>query len=164
MKAKPAIVALATSAMLGSSAWAQTPASSEGIGGFYAGSYQCEDGEHGVVLDLNVDERPQGRGLKVTGTLGFFPVLGGREGEFAHVAGSFSILGLIAENGRITFQHREWLVEPDGYGAANFNGRINRRDDGLWQITGKPLAGPNPDFCSDLIATQFLPRADPEGQ
>ena len=38
MKAKPGIVALATSAMLGSSAWAQTPASSEGIGGFYAGS------------------------------------------------------------------------------------------------------------------------------
>src|SRR5690606_16956259 len=44
MKANPAILALVMSAMLGFPASAQIPATGEGIGGIYAGSYLCEDG------------------------------------------------------------------------------------------------------------------------
>jgi len=157
MKARFAIPALAMTTVLALPASAQIPADGAGLSGLYAGSYQCQDGEHGVLLDLTMEERPQATGLRVTGTLGFFPVLGGGDAEFAHVAGSFTILGLLAEDGRITFRHQDWLIQPEGYGAANFNGRIGQRDDRLWQITGTPVAGPEADFCSDLIATRFLP-------
>jgi len=159
MKAKSAILALAVGAALALPASAEIPANGAGLSGIYAGSYQCKDGEHGVLLDLKMEERPKASGLRVTGRLGFFPVLAGKGGEFADVAGSFTILGLLAENGRITFRHQDWLIQPKGYGAANFNGRVSRRADGLWQITGKPLAGPKSEFCSDMIATQFLPLA-----
>lgn len=158
MSIKTTVLTLALLPALAAPTFAEIPADGEGLAGLYAGSYLCQDGEHGVVLDIAVEERPQASGLKLTGTLGFFPVLGGREGQFAHVAGSFSIQGLVAENGRMTFQHQDWLVEPDGYGAANFNGRITRRDDGFWQITGTPVAGQNADFCSEMIATRFLPQ------
>lgn len=164
MKAKPAILALVTSAMLGFPASAQIPATGEGIGGLYAGSYLCEDGEHGVVLDIAVSEIEGRTELRVGGTLGFVPVLAGENGEFAAVAGSFTISGLILTEprgtnsaGHIQFQRDEWIIEPEGYGSANFRGQLARRDDGLWQITGRPLAGPASDFCSDLIATRFLP-------
>lgn len=157
MKASIAILALAMTAAFASSASAQNSADGAELSGLYGGSYQCQDGAHGVLLNLTMEERPQARDLRVTGTLGFFPVLGGGDGEFAQVAGSFTILGLLAEDGRITFRHQDWLIEPEGYGAANFNGRIAQRDDGLWQITGTPVAGQNSDFCSAMIATQFLP-------
>lgn len=137
--------------------FADLPADGAGLTGLYAGSYECQDGAHGVVLDLTVEDRPQASGLRLTGTLGFVPLLSGEGDEFGNVAGSFTILGLISEDGRMTFRHEDWLIEPDGYGAANFNGHIAQRDDGLWQITGTPLAGPNADFCSQMIATQFLP-------
>jgi len=164
MKAKPAIFALAMSAMLGFPASAQIPATGEGIGGIYAGSYLCEDGEHGVVLDIAVSEIEGRTELRVDGTLGFVPVLAGANGEFADVAGSFTISGFLLTEprgantaGYLQFQREEWLLEPEGYGSANFRGQLNRRDDGLWQITGTPLAGPTSEFCSDLIATRFLP-------
>lgn len=156
MKARFAIIALAMATVLALPASAQNPADGADLSGLYGGSYRCQDGEHGVLLDLTMEERPQASGLRVTGTLGFFPVLGGGDGEFAQVAGSFTILGLLAEDGRITFRHQDWLVQPEGYGAANFNGRIDQRDDGLWQITGMPVAGPDADFCSGLIATRYL--------
>lgn len=157
MKRKFLVLAMAMLAALAGPAMADIPADGAGLSGLYGGSYQCEDGEHGVMLDLSFEERPAASGLRVTGTLGFFPVLAGGAGEFAQVAGSFTILGLLSEDGRITFRHQAWLVEPQGYGAANFNGRLTRRDDGLWQIAGTPLAGANSDFCSDMIATRFLP-------
>src|SRR5690606_13574980 len=93
MKAKPAILALVMSAMLGFPASAQIPATGEGIGGIYAGSYLCEDGEHGVVLDIAVSEIEERTELRVNGTLGIVPVLAGANGEFADVAGSFTISG-----------------------------------------------------------------------
>jgi hypothetical protein len=157
MNANVASIALALSALVGIPASAQVPADGSGMAGIYAGSYRCQDGEHGVMLDLKLEPRPAGNGLRVTGTLGFFPVLAGAGGSSAQVAGSFSILGVVLDDGRISFRHQEWLLRPDGYGAANFNGRISQRGDGLWQITGRPLAGPNSDFCSELLATRFLP-------
>lgn len=164
MKEIPALLALAMSAMLGSPAPAQTPDSGEGIGGLYAGSYLCEDGEHGVVLDIAASEIEGRTELRVDGTLGIVPVLAGANGEFANVAGSFTISGFILteprgpnEAGHIQFQRDAWLIEPEGYGSANFRGQLTRRDDGLWQIAGTPLAGPTSDFCSGLIATRFLP-------
>lgn len=125
---------------------------------FMRAANQCRDGEHGVLLDPVVEERPQASGLRVTGTLGFFPALSGGDEEFAQGAGSFTILGLLAEDGWMTFRHQDWLIQPEGYGAANFNGRVDQRDDGLWQITGTPAAGPDADFCSGLIATRFPPE------
>ena len=138
-------------------ALADIPADGAGLSGLYGGSYLCEDGEHGVLLDLSMEERPAGKGLKVTGTLGFFPVLAGQGGSFAQAAGSFTIVGLLTPDGRLMLQHQDWLVEPEGYDAANFRGEISRRDDGLWQITGKPMAGAASKLCSELIATRFLP-------
>lgn len=158
MKARFAILSLAIATVFTLPASAQIPADGAGLSGLYGGSYQCQDGEHGVLLDLTMEERPQASGLRVTGKLGFFPVLSGGDREFAQVVGSFTILGLLAEDGRITFRHQDWLIEPEGYGAANFNGRIAQRDDGLWQITGTPVAGPDANFCSSLIATRFLPE------
>lgn len=146
---------LASLAVLGGPARAQVPADGAGVSGLYGGSYVCADGEHGVLVDLGLATRASGQGLEVSGTLGFFPVLAGAGGEFASVAGSFTIQGLLTENGRLVFQFREWLVQPEGYGAANFNGEMTQRDDGLWQISGRPLAGANSDFCSEMIATQF---------
>lgn len=164
MKAKPVILVLVMSAMLGFPASAQIPATDEGIDGLYAGSYICEDGEHGVVLDIAVSKIEGQMELRVDGTLGIVPVLAGAKSEFADIAGSFTISGIVlteprgASNaGHIQFQHEDWLIEPEGYGAANFRGQLTRRDDGLWQITGRPLAGPASESCSDMIATRFLP-------
>src|SRR5690606_28006799 len=149
MKAKPALLALVMSAMLGFPASAQVPATGEGVGGIYGGSYLCEDREHGVVLEIavgEIEERPE---LRVNGTLGLVPVLAGANGDFADVAGSFTISGFLPTEprgantaGHLQFQHEEWLLEPEGYGSANFRGQLNRRDDGLLQITGTPLAVP----------------------
>jgi len=154
-----AIMQMATLATLAAPglALAQIPADGMGLSGLYGGSYLCQDGEHGVLLDIALHERPNANGLRIAGALGFFPVLGGAGGEFASVAGSFTIEGLLTEDGRIVFQARDWLVQPDGYGAANFNGHLAQRDDGLWQITGTPVAGGNADSCSDLIATKTMP-------
>ena len=164
MKAKPAILALVTSAMLGFPASAQIPAAGERIGGIYAGSYLCEDGEHGVVLDIAVSEIEGRTELRIDGTLGIVPVLAGANGEFADAAGSFTISGFLLTEprgantaGHLQFQREEWLLQPEGYASASFRGQLTRRDDGLWQITGTPLAGPASEFCSDLIATRFLP-------
>lgn len=164
MKVKRATLALVMSAMLGSPAWAQIPAGGEGVGGIYAGSYLCEDGEHGVLLDIAVSEIEGRTELRVNGTLGFVPVLAGANGEFAEVAGSFTISGFVltaprgANNaGHLQFQREEWLLEPEGYASANFRGQLTRRDDGLWQIIGTPLAGPTSEFCSGMIATRILP-------
>lgn len=164
MKTKPAILTLVMSAMLGFPASAQIPATGEGVGGIYAGSYLCQDGEHGVVLDIAVSEIEGRTELRVDGTLGIVPVLAGANGAFAGVAGSFTISGVLLTEprgantaGHLQFQHEEWLLEPEGYGSANFRGQLTRRDDGLWQITGRPLAGPASQSCSDMIATRFLP-------
>ena len=162
MKIRPTILPLILFPTLAAPAFAEIPADGEGIAGLYAGSYMCQDGEHGVVLDIEMSEIEGRSELRLTGTLGFAPVLGGAGGEFAHVAGSFTISGHVVtepagnyEAGHLQFQHEEWLLEPEGYGSANFRGQLTRRDDGLWQITGTPLAGPTSEFCSDLIATRF---------
>lgn len=164
MKVRSVILALAISAMSALPAWAQIPASGEGVGGIYAGSYLCEDGEHGVVLDIAVSEIEGRTELRVHGTLGFVPVLAGADGEFADVAGSFTISGFILTEprgvntaGHLQFQRDEWLLEPEGYASASFRGQLSRRGDGLWRIAGTPLAGPTSEYCSDLIATRFLP-------
>src|SRR5690606_11529456 len=87
MKAKPVILVLVMSAMLGFPASAQIPATDEGIDGLYAGSYICEDGEHGVVLDIAVSKIEGQMELRVDGTLGIVPVLAGAKSEFADIAG-----------------------------------------------------------------------------
>ncbi len=164
MKIRPTILPLILFPTLAAPAFAEIPADGEGIAGLYAGSYMCQDGEHGVVLDIEMSEIEGRSELRLTGTLGFVPVLAGANGELADVAGSFTISGFLLTEprgantaGYLQFQREEWLLEPEGYGSANFRGQLTRRDDGLWQITGTPLAGPTSEFCSDLIATRFLP-------
>ncbi len=134
------------------------PRDTDGIAGSYGGSYLCKDGEHGVYLELiNVIPSPYSESEKrVWGMLGFFPIIAGQNGGLADMAGSFNIYGFIEEGGKISLRPREWLVEPEGYGAAHIEGEIDRREDGAWRITGTALTGV-PDYCSDLIAMQFLP-------
>ena len=125
--------------------------------GVYAGSYVCEDGEHGFYLRIDETADPEeGHGYVIHGVLGFFPVLGGSAGPLAHVSGSFEVVGVIAED-RIWLDPLDWLLEAPGYGAARLTGTIAPRTDGLMEIVGKPVVPGNEDFCSDLIATQFLP-------
>ncbi len=153
-KASFGIVALV--ALAGSVA-AEIPSGGEGLEGIYAGSYLCKDGEHGVVLDLAFAERAAGEGLAVTGTLGIVPVLGGLAGDSGQVAGSFLISGLLSTDLRLDFRFDGWVIEPADYGSANFRGVLSQREDGLWQITGKPLAGVESELCSEMIATRILP-------
>lgn len=125
--------------------------------GTYAGSYICEDGEHGFYLRIDETADPEeGHGYVIYGVMGFFPVLGGSDGPLAHVSGSFEIVGVIAE-GRIWTDPLDWLLEAPDYGAARLAGTIGPRDDGLMEIVGKPMVPGYEDFCSDLIATQFMP-------
>lgn len=156
MRAKSIIPALALSFALALPASAGIPADGEGIGGIYAGSYLCRDGEHGFFLAVDQMEPRDGE-IFFEGRLGFFPVLAGMEGRSAHVAGSFEVFGYVRLDGEMSVAHHNWLVQPQGYGAADMQGRMSRRDDGLWQITGKPVVPGNEEHCSDLIATQFLP-------
>ncbi len=51
----------------------------------------------------------------------------------------------------------EWLEKPAGYGAANLEGKLKARPSGDYSLIGKPTVPGNPDACSNLIATQFLP-------
>lgn len=127
-----------------------TPAS-----GQYAGSYVCQDGEHGVMLDMAFSKRNAGAGYAIKGSLTFFPVLAGGNGEFASVLGKFTIEGVLRDDGDIRFRHQKWIEQPDGYGAANFRGRLTKRTDDVWQIDGVPLAGPNSDFCSAMLVTRL---------
>lgn len=164
MKANTKILALASATLLALPAAADIPADGAGLSGIYAGSYLCEDGEHGVVLDITTSPIEGRSELRLNGTLGIVPVLAGADGAFGDVAGSFTISGIVTTEARgsrsagyMQFQKDEWVVEPDGYGAANFAGQLTQRTDGLWQITGTPLAGPTSEFCSDMIATRFLP-------
>lgn len=129
--------------------------------GTYAGSYTCVDGEHGFFLSLGKTDMTDD-GWLVDGTLGFFPTLGGMEGPVGMVAGSFDVSGTVTkadEDGDmvIELQPGEWLVKPDGYGAAALAGVITTTDTGAWQLIGKPVVPGAPDACDALIATQFLP-------
>lgn len=140
-------------------ALAEIPEDGEGLTGLYGGSYLCADGEHGLILEIAI-LRPRGspgvdRSFEVEGELGFFPVLGGRGGALADVAGRFDVSGILNTDGRLILRSGAWIIRPDGYGAAGVTGTLSQRADGLWQITGSPADGANQ--CSDLIATRVAP-------
>lgn len=149
--------ALGLLASLAAPSFGQGPANGAGLDGIYAGSYLCQDGEHGFYLDIAALAPNDQGGFSASGVLGFFPVLGGTDGPLAEVAGSFTVSGTIEGDGRITLAAGEWLVEPAGYGAAELEGRLTARADGLWEIAGRPVIPGNADYCSGLVATQFLP-------
>ncbi|MXO91859.1 hypothetical protein [Pontixanthobacter aquaemixtae] len=126
--------------------------------GIYGGSYVCKDGEHGFYLDLLVVRETE-EGFDVAGTLGLFPTLAGAEGSSADATGSFAVTGTISGmDYTINLSPGEWKLKPDFYGAAGLVGTLEPAGDHSWQITGKPVVPGQPDFCSDLIATQFLPE------
>lgn len=156
MKATIAFSSLVLFAPLAAQASGQVPHDGTILTGLYAGSYLCQDGEHGLYLDIAALTATEG-GFSVSGVLGFFPVIGGADGQLAHVAGSFTVSGMLSKDGVIALEADEWLVEPQGYGAAALEGVLSERPDGLWQIEGKPVLPGAPEFCTDLIATQFLP-------
>lgn len=133
------------------------PAPLPAMAGVYGGSYVCTDGEHGFYLDIKSLEAMRGGGFDVSGVLGFFPTIGGKDGGTAQVAGSFEVSGTIFGNGKIHLEPGAWLKLPSGYGAAALDGMLIHRDDGLWSIKGKPVVPGNPDLCSDLVASKFLP-------
>ncbi len=125
--------------------------------GSFGGSYMCQDGEHGIHLDLWA-ESYDGDEAEVSGVLGIFPTLSGKDGPSGMVAGSFVVSGTInRSDSSISLEPVEWIQQPGNYGAANLEGTVAITDDGFLQITGKPVVEDAPGFCSDLIATQFIP-------
>jgi hypothetical protein len=137
-------------------AMADLPEDAEALAGLYGGSYVCADGEHGVILNLTgLTARSDDRGYEVQGELSFFPVVGGADGAFADVAGSFELHGALYPNGRLILRAGDWIVEAGAYGAAGLNGTLSQREDGLWQITGIPADGAG--ACTDFVATRVAP-------
>jgi len=153
------LVALASAICLTSAApaMADTPERARAPSTVYGGSYVCNDGEHGVIVGIEISESKKGTEHQVSGMLGFFPVLAGAGGGSASAAGSFNVTGTFNDDGRLDLVFKDWMLEPQAYGAANFTGTVSQREDGLWQIRGKPLVGPAQDFCSDMVVTQFAP-------
>ena len=124
--------------------------------GHFAGSYTCQDGEHGIYLQLDVDAN-DGEVAEVSGILTFFPTLAGKDGPSGMVTGSFTVSGtIVRETMAISLEPGDWLFQPEGYGAAALEGTFTDTPEGLSQIIGKPVVPGNPDFCSDLIATELV--------
>ena len=131
--------------------------------GQFGGSYTCEDGDHGLYLELWLSSMGE-ETAEVYGVLGFFPILSGVDGRSGLVAGSFEVTGTITrETKGISLTPGEWIVRPEGYGAASLEGTIDSREDGNLVITGKPVVPGAPDFCGDLIVTGFAPLLVEEG-
>lgn len=156
-RALAALVAVSAVLASGAASAQSIPADASQLLGLYAGSYLCADGEHGIALSLDAVAPADGGGVAATGRLGIFPVLAGRDGSSAAVAGSFAVSGTIAASGEVTLNPGDWLVRPEGYGAAVLTGTFSQRGDGLWQIVGRPVVPGNDSYCSDLVATRFLP-------
>ncbi|MFZ1743746.1 MAG: hypothetical protein WAT93_12885 [Pontixanthobacter sp.] len=154
-----AIYLAAFTAALASPAIAADGETDRSMAGVYAGSYNCMDGEHGFYLDVSIDGLTDDGDQIVSGTLGVFPTLGGENGAMSSVSGSFAVTGTIDAESMLRMTPGDWLVQPDFYGAAELEGKVWQGDKGLWQINGKPIVPGNPDYCSELIATQFLPSA-----
>ena len=129
------------------------------IKGQFAGSYTCQDGEHGIYLELNSES--VGAGVaQVSGVLSFFPTLAGKDGPVGMVNGSFEVSGTITQDDMsISLAPGEWLFEPAGYGAASLEGTFTETSEGLSQIIGKPAIPGNRDYCSDLILTELVLEA-----
>ena len=154
MKALIAFAALATT--LANPALAIQDEESQPDTGHFAGSYTCQDGEHGIYLQLDVDAN-DGEVAEVSGILTFFPTVAGKDGPSGMVTGSFTVNGTITRSTLgISLQPGEWLLQPEGYGAAALEGTFSETAEGLSQIVGKPVVPGNPDFCSDLIATELV--------
>ncbi|MEM6474627.1 MAG: hypothetical protein AAF687_00525 [Pseudomonadota bacterium] len=125
--------------------------------GQFGGSYTCEDGDHGLYLELWLASMGE-ETAEVYGVLGFFPILSGVDGRSGLVAGSFEVTGTLTRATKgISLTPGQWIVQPEGYGAAGLEGTIDSREDGNLVITGKPVVPGAPDFCSDLVATGFAP-------
>ena len=128
--------------------------------GIYAGSYTCQDGEHGFYLDLSIDGMDD-ENYQVSGVLGLYPTLAGADGSSGAVAGSFLVSGTVGmEDMAIALEPGDWIVQPEGYGAAHLEGTVGMTDAGAWQINGKPVVPGLDGFCDALIATQFLATAE----
>ena len=143
--------------MMGETPAATAPAAKHAYAGVYGGSYVCTDGEHGFYLDIATVIPKDGGGFDASGVLGLFPTLAGASGPFGGVAGSFNVSGAISSDGTVAMTAADWLKQPAGYGAADLEGKLRRKSDGSYALTGKPVVRGNPSACSNLIATQFLP-------
>ena len=151
------LVLAVSAAALAAPALGQLPADGAGVKGVYGGSYVCTDGEHGFYLSLDTLTPKSGGGFDASGVLGLFPTLAGIEGPVGGVAGSFKVAGTIGADGALAMTAGDWLKKPAGYGSANLEGKLRQKPDGSFALTGKPTIPGNPDQCSNLIASQFLP-------
>lgn len=138
-------------------AHAQLPADGAGVKGIYGGSYVCTDGEHGFYLNIDTLTPKSGGGFEASGVLGLFPTLAGISGPVGGAAGSFKVSGTIAADGTVAMASGDWLKQPAGYGAADLEGKLRQKPDGSYALIGKPVVRGNPEACSNLIASQFLP-------
>lgn len=157
MHAQHAVAALG---LLTLAACASTPAAEAQpapYAGVYAGSYVCQDGEHGFYLDLEKVTANADGGFAASGVLGIFPVLAGISGPSGGATGSFRVSGTINAAGEIALAPGEWLKPAGNYGAAHLEGKLRKKPDGSHALTGKPVIPGNADYCSNLIATQVQP-------
>lgn len=156
-----AIAALAVpfAALPVGAAGAQLPADPMGLPGLYGGSHVCEDGEHGALLEITrviADDTPD-YPYRLEGRYAFHPVIGGRAGIYGEIAGSFGLVGEIRADGQVTLDNLGWLVmPPEGYDAADFEGRFAARADGLMQFEGRMDTGV-PGECGAVLLTRALP-------
>lgn len=151
-----ALAAIALTACASTPAIAQ-PADGAGMKGIYGGSYVCTDGEHGFYLDITTLTPKSAGGFDASGVIGLFPTLAGAGGPVGHVVGSLKVSGTIAADGAVAMVSGDWLKQPDGYGAADLEGKLRQKPDGSYALIGKPVVRGNPEACSNLIASQFLP-------
>lgn len=150
-------LALAAAATLAAPALAQLPADGAGVKGIYGGSYVCTDGEHGFYLSIDALTAKSDGGFDASGVIGLFPTLSGISGPVGGVAGSLKVTGTIAADGTVAMTSGDWLKQPAGYGAADLEGKLRQKPDGSYALIGKPVVRGNPEACSNLIASQFLP-------
>jgi len=76
---------------------------------------------------------------------------------YGEIAGSFRLVGEIRADGRVTLDNVGWLaMPPEGYGAADFEGRFAARADGLMQFDGRMDTGV-PGECGAVLLTRVLP-------
>lgn len=130
--------------------------------GTFAGSYLCQDGEHGIFLDLVVMDADDDE-AEIAGVLAIVPTLSGKGGSSGMVAGSFNVGGKLLRDGlKLTLEPKGWILEPENYGAARLEGTMSQREDGLRQIVGKPVVPGAPGMCSDLIATEIITGMEEE--
>lgn len=86
-----------------------TPSNSDvlrGLVGIWDGEYTCGQGNTGLLLTI---KPPQGEQLPAT--FAFFPLASNPSAK----QGSYTMVGTLAERGKLVFKQQQWIDQPPGY-------------------------------------------------